>query len=377
MKNSLMKTALCSVSAVFLMTQPVWANDINRQALELAGTQNFDQALSLLSAQSAVQKQSYEHRFLEARILSWAGRYPEARKTLSALMAEHPRNADLELAMGNLEYYQGNLDAAEQRYQNVLNLAPDYTDAQTGLSNIRKAREAKSNPEGYNWRIDGGTSFSSFDQDTFSDWNEQFLRAEYKTGGFAYSGSVSHYNRFDANDVQLGLGLADAVRGGLDWGLTADLTPKSDFRSNFGLGGRIGHEIATGSETVYYLNASYKYDDYDTGNIHTLQPELTAYLKNGIVLTGRLIGTFQENEDTQIGWLTEARAPLIDRLQGRIGYANAPETLNGLAISTQSLFGGLTYSVRDDLDLHLNLSRHDREDISVRESLNVGFTHKR
>ena len=61
----------------------------------------------------------------------------------------------------------------------------------------------------------------------------------------------------------------------------------------------------------------------------------------------------------------------------RAGYADAAEAIDGLAISTQSFFGGLTYKVRDDLDVHINLARDDREDIYIRNSANVGFTYKR
>ena len=90
-----------------------------------------------------------------------------------------------------------------------------------------------------------------------------------------------------------------------------------------------------------------------------------------------MIGTFQEIGDDNVGWLIEGRQPFTDRLQLRAGYAQAPEDINGFAITTKSLFGGVPYSVRDDLDLHLNLSRDDREDSFVRESANVSFTYKR
>ena len=96
-----------------------------------------------------------------------------------------------------------------------------------------------------------------------------------------------------------------------------------------------------------------------------------------MVLTGRLIGTIQSQEDDQLGWLVDGTIPLSDRLQLKAGYSRAPEAVDGLAITTESIFGGLSYKLRDDLDLHLNLARDDREDVYIRESINVGFTHKR
>jgi len=129
--------------------------------------------------------------------------------------------------------------------------------------------------------------------------------------------------------------------------------------------------------TVLYPNVIYRFDDYDTGSIHNIQPGLVAYLDGGIVLTGRMIATLQDSEDNQIGWLAEGRVPVTEKLQLRAGYADAAEAIDGLAISTQSVFGGLTYKVRDDLDVHINLARDDREDIYIRNSANVGFTYKR
>ena len=122
---------------------------------------------------------------------------------------------------------------------------------------------------------------------------------------------------------------------------------------------------------------TYRYDDYASGAIHNISPELTAYFDKELVLTGRLIGTLQAGEEDQLGWLVQGRKRLSDRIQVNAGYANAPEAVDGFAISTESVFGGVTYSVREDLDIHLNLVRDDREDTYIRKGVNVGFTYKR
>lgn len=374
--RALNKTALLTV---LLLTLPhiALANEINAKALELAGQKNFDKALSVLSQQSSDIASGYDHRFLKARILSWAGQYGAARAELDSLMAAYPDNADLQLALGNLEYYQGRLDAAETQYSRVLNKFPNYQDARNGLENVRKARaEAAANGQ-QTWRVDGNLGFSDFNQDEISKWDDQFLRVEYSPNTLAYHGSVQRYKRFGTTDIQFMAGIADAVRGGWDWGLEAGFTPGATFRPELSLGLRGGRAIEMQNGVVLYPNVTYRFDDYDTGSIHNIQPGLTTYLEGGIVLSARLIATLQEAEDNQLGWLIDGRAPLTDRLQLRAGYADAPEAIDGLAISTQSLFGGLSYKVRDDLDVHVNLARDDRENSYVRNSANVGFTYKR
>ena len=48
-----------------------FANSWSSQAMELAAENKFDQALSVLAAEPINVQQSYDHRFLKARILSW------------------------------------------------------------------------------------------------------------------------------------------------------------------------------------------------------------------------------------------------------------------------------------------------------------------
>ena len=375
--------AIIAVSIWLTAPGLAWANTVNSQALDLASNQNFSQALALLSAQSPLEQSTYEHRFLKARILSWAGQYPEARRELSVLMKEHPGNSDLHLTLGNLEFYQGNLDAAQAQYEIVLALTPDYADAQTGLENVESARKSQKSSgnllntsDQKRWRIDGGISVSDFDNETLPKWNDQFLRAEYSPENLSYHAAIQRYDRFGLGDIELRAGVADAVRGGWDWGLEVGGTPDANFRPDLSLGGRLGRSIELENGLVLYPNINVRTDDYATDNIQTVQPDLTAYLSNGTILTGRLIATLQEAEKDQLGWLLEGRHPLTNRLQVRAGYARAPEAIDGLAITTKSLFGGLTYRLRDDLDLHLNLSRDNRENSFVRNSANVSFTYK-
>jgi len=280
------------------------------------------------------------------------------------------------LALGNLAFYQSDLPTAERYYQDVLAAYPDYQDARTGLDNVRRAQSAKASAN-KKWRIDGSASVTDLTEDGFDSWNNQFLRVEYTPDTLAYSASFQRYDRFGLSDIQLRAGLSDAVRGGLDWGIEGGFTPDSSFRPDFSAGGRLGHSFKLKNGIVLYPNLDYRYDDYSLDGIHTVQPSLTAYLDKGIVLTGRLIGTLQSAEEDQLGWLLQTRLPVVKKLEANFGYASAPEAIDGIVISTESIFGGLTYSVREDFDMHLNLAHDDRSTSFSRNSINVGFTHKR
>lgn len=354
-----------------------WANELHARVLKLAEQQNFDQALVILSQENTELRNGYDHRFLKAKILSWAGQHKQAQAELDDLMSEYPDNPDLQFVRGNLEYYQGNFSAAERYYQTVLNKYPSYQDARTGLENVRKAKSNGQKNVSQKWRIDGGVGLSDFNQDELAAWNTQFLRVEYAPDTLAYHVSADRYERFGTTNVQIKGGIADAVRGGWDWGVEAGVTPNALFRPKLSAGGRLGRALETKNGTVFYPNITYRYDDYEAGGIHNIQPSVITYLENGIVLTGSVIGTVQDSEQDQFGWLVRGLVPASDKLDINFGFANAPETINGIAITTQSLFGGLTYAMQDNFDLHINIARDDRENSYIRNSVNVGFTHKR
>ena len=348
-----------------------FANSWSDHAMELAAENKFDQALSVLAAEAIDVQQSYDHRFLKARILSWDGQYEKAGMELNSLDRDFPNNADVILTKGNLEYYQGNLKQAERNFLKVLELAPNYADAKTGLENVRRAKAAKKS-----WRIDGGSSFYSFDDDAIQSWNDQNLRVEYRTDDLAYSVSGQHYNRFGQKDLQLVAGLADAQRGGLDWGLSAGVTPSASFRPEVSAGVNLGYSIDAPDGTTFYPTAIYRFDQYGSGDVHTVQTGVSTYLENGLVVTADLIGTFQENGGNDIGFRLSGRYPITDQFEIRAGYAGAPETINGVPISTDTIFGGISYSVTPDTKLHLNFSNNDRENSFSRNDINVGFTRE-
>ncbi len=376
MRQVVFRQVVLAATLAFALPGFAWANDVNARALDLAVQKNYQQALTLLSQQDVSVRSGYEHRFLKARILSWSGQYSAAQIELDSLIADFPGNPDVELALGNLAYYQSDLATAEKHYQAVIDKYPDYQDARTGLENVRKAKSADP-VEDNHWRIDGGASFTDLSEDGLESWDDQFLRVEYTPHNLAYFGSVQKYDRFGSSDVQLRAGLSDAVRGGWDWGLEGAITPDATFRPDFSLGGRLGRGIDVNDGLVIYPNLGYQYDEYAAGGIHTIQPGLTTYFENGITLSGRLIGTLQDSEDDLLGWLVQTRLPATKKLAVNFGYASAPEAIDGLAITTESFFGGLTYAVLEDLDIHLNFAHDDRSNSFSRNSLNVGFTHKR
>lgn len=353
--------------------------DIDQRIQSSIAIKDFDHALNLMQQKPLSEQNSFNQRFLRARVLSWKGDYGQAQTALDRLKSDFPGNDDLNFASGNLEYYQGNLQNAETIFTDILTRNPNYTDVATALENVQKAKRAK---RPHTWRIDGGAGFSTFGETDLENWNNQYLRVEYAPNNVAYHAQVQNYRRFGQNNVQFEGGIADSKRGKWDWGVAAGFTPDADFRPEFHAGGRIGRKFELDQGPTVVTTLHYRYDEYTEASIHNITPEVTAYFKNGARLTGRVINTVQSEQDNQTGWLVSGSYPVSKKWSINGGYASAPEAVetpaleDSLVITTESIFGGVSYAVSPQLDLHVNVVRDDRENTYIRNAVNVGFTQK-
>jgi len=212
--------------------------EVSKQALDMAGDQNFDEALSLINTQEPEIRDSYDLRFTRARILAWAQNYNASDLAYKALLRDYPGNPDILNAYGYLDYYRGNYDEADQKFNQVLADYPGYADASSGLQRTKDAR-ADARRSKQTWRIDVGGETSSFNNGQ-ADWNNQTIRAEYVPGDLAMSLSAAHYRRFGLDDLQLMAGLRSSNNSDWDWEIGAGFTPSADFRASVTGLGRVG-----------------------------------------------------------------------------------------------------------------------------------------
>ncbi len=368
------------LGTAFAALLPLWAmadspEDVASQALAIASTENHKGALDLIAAQPDQTRNTYDVRFANARILAWAGEYNASASEYDALMADYPGNPDIQNGYGYLEYYRGNYDQAEYHFSTVLTDYPGYVDAQKGLNKVRAAKADKSKSD-YRWRIDANVGMSSFDNDQ-QDWNDQSIRVEHVPGKIAVHGSATRFERFGMNDIQVMAGIRSNTDNDWDWEVGAGVTPGADFRADVTGLARLGYKLRLDNGTILHSSLGYQLDDYDaTGTVQTLTPQVIAYLENGMILTARMIHVMPENGADLTGFLGSGLIPLTESLDIRAGYANAPEAINGIVIDTESLFGGLSFQLNENLQIHGTYARDDREGIYIRDGFNVGLTQK-
>lgn len=364
----------------FAFTLPAIAQDTaceeaSLRATQLSAGKDFDGAVNALKDACTGEAATPGSRLQLARILSWAGRYDEAEAQFNAILAEDPDNLDVLVARGSLYYYKGDLDKAAETFQFVLDRSPTYGDAKEGLNRVLDAKAAADDALGPVWRLD--TNYSETEvEGAQPDWSDFTARGAYRRGNYSYSAQVSQLNRFGLRDTEIILGVDRVARKGTNFSAHVSFTPSADFRADVGAGAGVSHIFDTAWGPVLQAGVRYDYDRFGDSNIHTVTPELIAYFDNGLVLSGRGIGVAQDSLFTA-GWVTQAYVPFGDRLGGTIGYAQAPEVINGIALDTESIFGGLSFKVAEGLSISANYSRDNREAAFDREGFNVGFTFRR
>lgn len=362
--------------SVFSFGQSAYAVDApysQKNVQALVEAQRFEEALSLMSQRDVATQNSYDHRFLKGRILSWKGDHRQAREVLNGLMSDYPGNDDVLLASGNLDYYQKKLSAAEDAFTSILSRNPGRSDVLRALENVRKAKRSR---RPHTWRIDGGVGQSSFEESNLGNWDNQYLRAEYAPKDIAYHASANRYNRFGETNIQFEAGIASAKHGSWDWAAKAGFTPNGTLRPKTHFGGRIGRKVKLENGPAVVATVHYRYDKYTTAKIHNISPEVTTYFQNGARLSGRIIGTVHNLEEDKAGWMVSGSYPVSDKWKFNGGLAHAPEAINGVVITTKSIFGGATYEVSNGLDVHITLARDNRDESYIRNTVNVGFTQR-
>ncbi len=107
------------------------------RASTLAQEQNFEEALTILDGVHFADREDYAVKFLEARVLAWAGQHERAEGEFEKLRAKYPQDLDILVSFGYLRFYQRDYALSEDIFTEVLEMNPDYGDARIGLERSR------------------------------------------------------------------------------------------------------------------------------------------------------------------------------------------------------------------------------------------------
>ncbi len=322
-----------------------------------------------------------------------AGRPEAAVIKLEQVLAARPEDVDARLNLGLALLALERLGPAEAAFQAVVERAPNYADAWTGLARVAQRRGDLAGARGFAeqarraapgsaevaalqaalspelaWRVDLSAARSRL-SGGLPDWTETRLSLSGRLRE-AWTGSlaVEATERFDDRDVYLEGRLDRSVGPGevyvaVGGAFDADYRPEAALLA----GGRV--RIMAGLDAT--LDASLA--RYPTGTVTALHPGLAADLaESRLQLAARWINVRDENGEHRDGWAATARWQATDRFAMRLGYADAPESSDGATVEVAAWSVGADIGLTDRFVFRVGYLSEDR-DAYDRDELSLGL----
>lgn len=340
-----------------------------------------------------VQPPSPETLYQQGVAARRAGRAAEAAALLAAVVQARPEDVDARLNLGLALFALDRLDEAEREFARVVADSPTYLEAHVarartasrrgdtaaallhlsqaealgpGNPDIAEARRSVMASEAPGWQIDATVARSDLGADLAS-WEEVSLGLLRQINPRTSIGaSVASTERFGLRDVYI----EASINRRFSWGggyLALGGTPDADYRPEAAL--RAGVEVPVGRGVATTLDTSAA--RFPVGTISSVQPGIQWSGASGRLTVGaRWINTWDENGDRQDGFALRSTVAVHERLTLRIGFADAPETSEGVTTPVVSHSLGVEFAVTDRIDIRLtgvdeDRGAYDRREVSV------------
>jgi YaiO family outer membrane protein len=320
-----------------------------------------------------------------------AGRNAEAVDTLRRVLALRPGDVDARVALGFALLALDRLDEADAAFDQALAEAPAYADAEIGKARIAQRRgdraQARSRIEralridpgradaqavlaaldAPRWRIDVDLSHSRLSGGV-EDWSEQRIGAARQLGdAWTVAGAVERTRRFGDVDVYLEARIARRFAEGSAYAAVGR-APDADYRPEAAV--LAGGERTFGAVGVTLDGSLAR---YRAGTVSSLQPGLLWRDPGGrLELAARWINVWDEADVRRQGYAVRGLLAFDDRTRFRLGYADAPETSEGVTVDVRGFSVGLERDLTDRLSARVNLIDEDRGALD-REEVSLGL----
>lgn len=238
----LMGTALC-LAPVCVAAQ---TDDVPARARRLAAADQRPAAIKLLEAHLASHPSDDDARAALGTVLSWEGRYDEARTELSQVLARHPSDIDVRAALINVELWSSHPAEAKRLADQGLIDTPNndrlLTSRRRAIATIDLARP---------WEVLLASHYDRFD-DGRASWMETALTLRRSTGWGPILFRGSRAERFGLRDNQFEIEMYPQIRRGTyaylsgGAGLDERLYPKYRFAMDIHQSIGAGFEASAG-----------------------------------------------------------------------------------------------------------------------------------
>ena len=361
--------------------------DVVTAARKLATSGHRAEALQMLDQRLAEKRTDSDARVLRGVILSWEGRYDDARRDLEMVLAQHRDHGDALPALINVEMWSDHPERAEALARDALRRNPTSPDLLLARAKALKAMKRDhealdeihrlllvdpGNQKAAGMKADLGDSLrkwtASFDHSTewFSDgrtpWQEAQGQLSRETGIGSVIARFDRANRFGLTSQMVELDAYPHLRRGTYAYLNVGYSPDANLYPQTRLAADLYQSLGHGFEASGGIRQL-----HFGSNIRIYTASLTKYYGDWM-FTGRTFLTPDVVGTSRSGQLQVRRylGSSTDYVSLRIGYGSAPTEVTSITdiqiLNSSSAAVELNHSVGRRLMIlgHFGYSYEDR-----------------
>ena len=208
---------LMTLLVALVTTAGLYAEDVLSQA---RNAPTRAEGIAILEKHLIESPSDVDARLLYGLMLSWEGRYDDARRELRRVLEESPAYTDARVGLMNVEWWSDHPTAAREQVDWILSRDPGNAQARL----MRQRLDASSRP----W-----TFTSSFSYDRFNDgrqpWREHFFSLSRQTTAGSVIVRAAHADRFGSSDRQFEVDFYPTIRAGTYGYVSVGVAPDHDL----------------------------------------------------------------------------------------------------------------------------------------------------
>ncbi|MBN3787862.1 YaiO family outer membrane beta-barrel protein [Burkholderia sp. Ac-20353] len=308
-----------------------------------------------------------EARELHANLLLAKGDARDSESEYRALAHEQTGDASALIGLGDSLRAQWRDDDARAAYREAATLAPDSVASQRAML-----------PDHQRFRLDVGGAYSHLSNGSPA-WKEGSVRLAYSIDDrnvIAAGSDVSH--RFDTTNVYSELRLDHRYSDRLSVYVYGGGTPDASILPKVAAGTGVQWRLdPVAGKRSTFATLDMRYARYDTARIWSGSVGAIQYLGDDTLwVTAKWVNTLDERNRYLTGYTLRADWQAWRWLRLLAGFADAPESDQGVTVRTRAFYAGAVFDVSDSLAINVSAARELRPNLYDRNVVGLGMTVK-
>ena len=275
----------------------------------------YEKAIAVLQQARSIAPTDQDIALMLARTYLWAGRREEAAATTAAITLADPANQELQPLRTAIA--KASIDEPETSRQLVTSVALAVSDVAVRGQN--------------------------------RSWHQTIVGLAVPMGSSAtLSGAIDREDRSGPIDTRIDL-RADIGLGNASYAyVAASLTPKADFREQWGV--RAGGEM--GVARTVSVTVDLRYADYGLTEIVAVEPGIRLHTaENHLSLSLKSINLWAGDDRHRSGWSSRGDVQVTNSVKLAAGGATYPDTEAGITRRTRAAFVGVVIDLAERVTL--------------------------